>query len=86
MIAMTCHEFVEALAELVADELSEAQTREMLEHRAGCRDCSKYEASYRQTIRLARTSMDASETIAAPMPPRLVESILRNRLSRGTKA
>ena len=73
--SMTCQELVEVLIDYVAGSL-DASTRGLLEtHLADCPECLEYLRSYRETIRLARTTATPEETVDG-MPHALVDAIL----------
>lgn len=71
------------LAEYVAGSLDQG-TRALLEtHLIGCAECVEYVRSYRETIRLARTT--AAEETVGEMPAALVEAILVATRGRGSQ-
>ena len=77
---LTCREFVNLIRALRDDEMSDADRRSFLHHRAKCARCSDYLKGYELTIsatkRMANDSRDCGETT---MPKSLVSRILSQR-------
>ncbi len=60
MIDVTCREVITFLLEYLSDELAPEKAIEFEEHLSVCPSCVAYLRSYRETIRLARASMQSA--------------------------
>jgi anti-sigma factor RsiW len=77
---MTCRELVDFLGEYFDGELSDEVRRHFDAHLTACAECSTYLASYRETVRLAKDAMQASDDpVPASVPESLVQAILAAR-------
>ncbi len=73
---ITCRELIEFLMDYIDGTLPPARRAEFDRHLAVCPSCVAYVESYRQTVRLGRMSMTASDAPADTVAPRrLVEAI-----------
>ncbi len=80
---LTCREFVGLIRRLREDELSDADRRLFLLHRAKCRRCAQYLKGYELTISatkgIAEDSRDSGKDM---MPESLVRRLLGRKSSR----
>lgn len=79
-MAMTCRELVDFLGAYFDGELAEDVRRRFDEHLAGCSECSTYLATYRDSVKLAKTAYQSpDDTVPADVPEDLVQAILAAR-------
>jgi anti-sigma factor RsiW len=71
---MNCREVTEFLADYLMGDLPAATLSLFQAHIAGCPDCRNYLDSYRGTIALSRSAMNAIDL--PPMPEELVRAVL----------
>lgn len=76
---MNCEEFTFRLADFVDGDRSRAERTRCEEHRAACRDCEAYMASYESTIRLARGAFRGDESAVSV---KSVEALIARILDR----
>ncbi|MGN6182331.1 MAG: anti-sigma factor family protein [Thermoanaerobaculia bacterium] len=73
---MKCEEFIAFLADYL-DELLPRETIARFElHLAGCRSCTAYLATYRETILMARNAANAARLDVRDAPEELIAAIL----------
>jgi anti-sigma factor RsiW len=77
---LTCGEFVEFLDDYLAGALGPQRLASFNEHLAACPSCVGYMKTYRETIRLGKSALAASEPVPDEVPEELVRAILRARL------
>jgi anti-sigma factor RsiW len=79
---LTCKQLLDFLDDYVAEDLAPDARREFDRHLALCPPCVAYLEGYRETIRLGRASLEASDAPApADVPDELVRAILTARRS-----
>jgi hypothetical protein len=72
--SLTCKQFISALAEYLARELSSSSREQMDLHLAVCPDCVRYLASYEVTIKLGKKAM--AEDDEHELPEGFVDVVL----------
>lgn len=75
---MNCHEFTTLLAVLIEGELAQRTKARCEQHRAVCRDCQAFAASYEATMRLARVALRHDPTTTSTVMQELTIRILRH--------
>ncbi len=77
---ISCREFVAFLDDYLDGTLGEQRTLEFNSHLSGCPPCVAYLRTYRETIRLGRAVLVASDDpVPADVPELLVRAILAQR-------
>ena len=77
---ITCKEFIGALVEYLARELSSEDEEQMELHLDVCADCVKYLETYDVTIKLGRKAL--TEDDGASLPEDFVKVVLSSRKKR----
>ena len=72
---MTCKELDDRLDDYLSGDLSEAVRAELERHLGGCRPCLDYLASYRRTIRAAKSAF-ADQRVPTGVRPEVLAAIL----------
>jgi len=75
--SITCEEFIGALDEYVAGDMSDGRRSAAVEHLLGCRSCVAYEESYRRTIELEKQL--TRDDLRTSLPVELAREIERQR-------
>lgn len=80
---ITCRQLIDFIADYLSGELPGEQRAEFDRHLAVCPSCVAYVESYRQTIRLGRMALAASDDPASGVvPERLVRAVRAARAPR----
>lgn len=78
--SVTCRQFVEFLDDYLSGVLDLGQREAFNEHLALCPSCVSYMKTYRETVRLGKAALDATdEPVPAHVPEDLVRAILDAR-------
>jgi anti-sigma factor RsiW len=75
---MNCDEFTALLTELIEGELEQRMKARCEQHRAFCRDCQAYAASYEATIHLAWLAFRHDPKTTTTAVQKLATRILQN--------
>jgi hypothetical protein len=73
---ITCEEYIRALADDLAGELSPDRRDRNRKHQAACVDCARYRSDYEAVVSASRASGSAADE---PLPAGLVDLILSSR-------
>jgi anti-sigma factor RsiW len=77
---MTCREFADFMMDYLTGDLPLAARAEFERHLSACRNCRRYLAGYRETLRLGQQAFnDAAAPVPAMVPEALVGAILAAR-------
>ncbi|MHC4947288.1 MAG: anti-sigma factor family protein [Planctomycetota bacterium] len=76
---LTCRELVDFLDRHLDGRLPAPEQEEFERHLAACSDCRDYVATYRDTIRLARSLCAGGDDVPRDVPEELVAAILAAR-------
>lgn len=77
---MTCRELVTFLMEYVDGTLPAAERSRFDQHLESCPHCVAYLQSYRQTIRMGKSLLEAQDApVPSEVPEDLVQAILSSR-------
>ena len=74
---ITCQQFIGALDDYVAGEMSDEQRFAAEDHLQGCQSCRAYEESYRRTIELEKQLR--RDDLRTALPVELAREIERQR-------
>lgn len=78
---ITCRELIEFISSYLDGELGAGPRAEFERHLAACPSCVAYLDGYRQTVRLGKVALAATDEAAAKfVPVSLVEAIRKARL------
>jgi anti-sigma factor RsiW len=77
--SITCKDFIEALDDFVAEEMTPDAKSAAVAHLGECRSCVSYDESYRRTIALERSLTEGDR--GTKVPAELAAEIERNRRS-----
>ena len=84
---VTCREFVGFLSEYLDGSMPGPQRAAFERHLGLCKSCADYLEGYRQTIRLGKVAMAASDQPVDPsVPSGLVKAVLAARPKKSTGA
>ena len=75
---MTCREFADFISDYLSAELAPEVRLEFEHHLGLCRNCRRYLAGYRETVRFSRHAFDDDD---APVPGDVPEELVRAILS-----
>jgi anti-sigma factor RsiW len=73
---ITCRELITFLGDYLDGELPPAKNHEFERHLSVCPSCVQYIATYRETIRMARSAIIAPALHVEEVPEDLVKAIL----------
>jgi anti-sigma factor RsiW len=77
---LTCRDFINFIAEYLANELRQNERGSFEYHLADCPDCLTYLDSYQTTIALSRSAFpDPDAPLPAEVPEELIQAILNVR-------
>ena len=80
---MTCREFADFMMDYLSDELSTESRATFEYHLNVCKNCQRYLASYRETIKLGKRAFGAPDAdLPSQVPEELVRAILAARPKR----
>jgi anti-sigma factor RsiW len=79
---ITCRELIEFLGEYVDGTLSPPMRREFERHLNVCPSCVAYVESYRRTIRMGKTLLNASSEPATDVAPESLVAAVRAARAR----
>ncbi len=74
---LTCRDFIEFIAEYLANELPLTDREAFEYHLDDCPDCQKYLSSYQASIALSRTAfLNLDAPVPDEVPEELIQAIL----------
>ena len=77
---MTCQELIEFLMSFLDGELPRVEKRRFDQHLEGCPECTRYVASYRETVKLGKMICRPGDSkLPEDLPDDLIEAILAAR-------
>lgn len=80
---LTCKQLVEFLAEYLDGEMDESMRAQFEQHVDMCPPCKDYLKTYRETLRMCRSTCNDEQKKPGPVPPELVQVILSTLKQEG---